>query len=144
MAIPSLSSRQHHAMGCFLCGVWLPPVRAGEFTVPSPRSYDASVHLTLSDLAVDSHTIPSMIRLRIKQSKTDPCRRGGHFFIWGGGGNVCRHLFSSSHATVSGLCNPPPGPLLVFQSGGSPLNSGQVSLSSPGCTSKGRYSALCI
>ena len=118
-------------------------LRAGEFTVPSPRSYDASVHLSLSDLAVDSHTTPSMIRLRIKQSKTDPCRRGWPFFYLGGGSNVCRHLFSSSHATVSGLCNPPPGPLLVFQSG-SPLNLGQVSLSSPGCTSKGRYSALCI
>lgn len=60
-------------------------LRAGEFTVPSPRSYDASVHLSLSDLAVDSHTTPSMIRLRIKQSKTDPCRRGWPFFYLGGG-----------------------------------------------------------
>ena len=40
-------------------------LRAGEFTVPSLNSYDASVHLNLGDLAVDSHTAPSVIQLHI-------------------------------------------------------------------------------
>ena len=51
-------------------------LRAGEFTVPSPSTYDPEVHLNLADIAIDSHTAPSLVCLRIKQSKTDPFREG--------------------------------------------------------------------
>ena len=36
-----------------------------------PNHNDPEVHLSLSDLAMDSHSAPSLVRLRIKQSKTD-------------------------------------------------------------------------
>ena len=49
-------------------------LRAGDFTVPSQNSHDPQVHHSLADTAVDSHTAPRMISLRIKQSKTDPFR----------------------------------------------------------------------
>ena len=53
----------------------------GEFTVPSPLTYDPQVHLSLADVSVDSHTAPSQICLRIKQSKTDPFREGVDIFL---------------------------------------------------------------
>ena len=51
-------------------------LRSGEFTVPSLLDYDPCVHLSLSDVAVDSHSNPSILRLHLKQSKTDPYRVG--------------------------------------------------------------------
>ena len=43
-------------------------LRAGEFTVPSPATYDPEVHLNLGDLELDSHSNPSVVRITIKQS----------------------------------------------------------------------------
>ena len=57
-------------------------LRVGEFTVPSAEAYDPSVHLNLSDLALDNHSNPTMVQLRIKQSKTDPFRQGVNVYIW--------------------------------------------------------------
>ena len=47
-------------------------LRSEKFTVPSLEEYDPSVHLSLSDIALDSHTHPSILRIHLKQSKTDP------------------------------------------------------------------------
>ena len=47
-------------------------LRADEFTVPSRAAYDLSVYLSVEDVAIDSRAAPSIIRLRLKQSKTDP------------------------------------------------------------------------
>ena len=86
-------------------------LRAGEFTVPSLTAYDPKVHLNLADLALDSHTSPSLIRLTIKQSKTDPLRQGVEIYL------------GTTHATVCPILlylhvrSPHPGPLFVFQSG---------------------------
>ena len=38
----------------------------GEFTSPA-SSYDPAVHLSLSDIAVDSHSRRTLVQLRIKQ-----------------------------------------------------------------------------
>ena len=77
VALPTCRARPHYALGCSLHRV----LRAGEFTVPSPQGYDPDVHLSLSDMAIDSHTDPSTVRLRIKQSKTDPFRQGVEVFL---------------------------------------------------------------
>ncbi len=50
-------------------------LRAGEFTVPSRAAYDPSDHLSVEDVAIYSRASPSIIRLRLKQSKTDTFRR---------------------------------------------------------------------
>ena len=89
-------------------------LRAGQFTVPS---YDASVHLNLGDLAVDSHTAPSVIRLRIKQSKTDPFRQGVDIFLGATMADICPVQAMLQYLKVR---SPSQGPLFVFQSG-SPL-----------------------
>ena len=110
---------------CFLLMLWAAScvgffgfLRAGEFTIPYPQSYDSSVHLSLSDLAVDSHTTPSIIRLRIKQSKTDHFSQGVDIFLGATNADIC-----PVQAVLQFLAmrNPSPGPLFVFQSGSPPL-----------------------
>jgi hypothetical protein len=64
-------------------------LRASELTVPSSQAYDPDVHLSLGDLAIDSHDTPSLIRLAIKQSKTDPFRQGVDIYIGSTNGPVC-------------------------------------------------------
>ena len=85
--------------------------------MPSLNSYDASVHLNLGDLAVDSHTAPSVIRLRIKQSKTDPSRQGVDIFLGAIMADICPVQAMLQYLEVR---SPSQGPLFVFQSG-SPL-----------------------
>ena len=47
-----------------------------EFTVPSQGSYDPATHLSLNDIAVDDLSNPTVVVISIKQSKTDPLRKG--------------------------------------------------------------------
>ena len=47
-------------------------LRSAEFTVPNLASFSPSIHLGLDDVAVDSMSSPSCLRLRIKASKTNP------------------------------------------------------------------------
>lgn len=69
---------------CFLFSF----LRAGEFTVLSAESYDLNTHLSLSDVALDSHTEPSMVRLVLMQIKTDPLHRGIEIFMGRSGTDV--------------------------------------------------------
>ena len=92
-------------------------LRAGEFTSPSLNAFDPEVHLCLSDVALDSHTSPSMVRLRIKQSKTDPFRLGVDVFLGSTGGNICP---VQAIIRCIAVRSPNPGPLFVTQVG-SPL-----------------------
>ena len=56
------------AAACTCRFFWLFTCR--EFTVLSAQAYDKEVHLNLNDLAIDRHTNPSVIRLRIKVKQT--------------------------------------------------------------------------
>lgn len=56
-------------------------LRVGEMTVPSDSAYDPLVHLSWNDIAVDNPTAPSVIRVTIKQSKTDLFRQGMDLFL---------------------------------------------------------------
>ena len=60
-----------------------PFLRSCEFTVASGARLDPEAHLALGDLSFDTLPNPSMALLRIKQSKTDPFRRG-HKVVLGG------------------------------------------------------------
>ena len=42
---------------------------------------NTSVHLSLADVSVDNSAAPTVVRLRIKQSKTDPFRQGVDLFL---------------------------------------------------------------
>ena len=51
-------------------------LRMGEVTVPTEKGYDPAVDLCVQDLAVDDATRPTCLKITIKQSKTDPFRKG--------------------------------------------------------------------
>ena len=76
---PSLSGQMELCFGLQLAR-FFGFLRAGEFTVPSADAYDQTSHLSLSDVALDSHTNPSTIRLVLKQSKTERFCQGMEIF----------------------------------------------------------------
>ena len=89
-------------------------LRAGEFTIPSSNAYDPEVHLSLADVALDSHTAPSMVRLRIKQSKTDPFRVGVDVFLGATHTEICPVRALIQFLAVR---SPDPSPLFLTHTG---------------------------
>ena len=75
-------------------------LRAGEFTALSPSEYDPNVHLSLADVALDSHSSPSVLMVRLKQSKTDPFGLGVNIFV----GKTNYHTLCTLLAMTSYLC----------------------------------------
>ena len=61
--------------------------RAGEFTVPTPSTYDPEVHLNLADIAIDSHTAPSCVCVSSRVRQTHSARewRTPSYRPWGAG-----------------------------------------------------------
>ena len=72
---------------CCLCFFGF--LRAGEITVPSEKAYDSGEHLNVSDISVDSITNPTIMKVKIKASKTDPFRQGVELFIGKTGNSLC-------------------------------------------------------
>ena len=69
---------------CFYGFLW-----AGEVVVPSETEFDSSQHLTYEDIAVDDKRQPSFITVNIKQSKTDPFRKGVRIIVGHAVGPLC-------------------------------------------------------
>ena len=105
-------------------------LRVGEMTAPQLGAFDPDVHLGFADVAVDDLVIdmiaplrsyyiydlvnPSFIRVAIKQSKTDPFRRGVQLFIGRTRTDLCPVAAMLSYLDVRG---PGPGPLFKFVDG---------------------------
>ena len=89
-------------------------MRAGEFTVPSDGSFDPQVHLTVGDIALDSHSAPTMMRVSLKASKTDPFRHGVHIFIGLTDNELCPITAMLRYLAIRGNA---PGPLFRFADG---------------------------
>ena len=53
------------------------------------REYDPEGHLSEEDVALDSQENPSVARVHIKASKTDPFRQGVHVFLGRTGNKLC-------------------------------------------------------
>ena len=64
-------------------------LRARELTVPGNDVFDAASHLTREDFAVDIPEDPTVVRVRLKASKTDPFRRGITLIIGNGDPDLC-------------------------------------------------------
>ena len=82
--------------------------------MPSADAYDPSSHLSLSDIAVDSHTNPSAVRLVLKRSKTDPFRQGMEIFMGRSGTEVCP---VQALLQYIGIRPATPGPLFMLSTG---------------------------
>ena len=64
-------------------------LRAGKFTVRSDSAFDPSQHLCPVDISVDSHEHPSLLKVQLKQSKTDPFRQGIDIFLGRSKSDLC-------------------------------------------------------
>ena len=71
------------------CTAFFGFLRCLEFTVPSLQEFDPEVHLTIKDIAIDKIVEPSVVRVTIKQSKTDPFRQGINLFLGATEHTVC-------------------------------------------------------
>lgn len=89
-------------------------LRAGEFTVASMEAFDASVHLSVSDVSVDSRDSPSTVRIVLKQSKTDPFRRGAEVFLGRTDNDLCPVAALLCYLARRGAA---PGPLFRLEDG---------------------------
>ena len=89
-------------------------MRSGEFTVPTSNSYDSSRHLSVEDVAVDSHTNPTMMAVKLKISKTDPFGTGVTIYLGQTSGPIC-----PVRAILEYLAVRPPveGPLFITEQG---------------------------
>ena len=87
-------------------------LRSGEICVPSDTEYDPSTHLSISDLAVDSHQNTSSISVTIKASKTDLFRQGITIFLGATGTTLCPVKAIQAYTAVRGT---DVGPLYYFQ-----------------------------
>ena len=89
-------------------------LRAGEFTVRTAADFDPSSSLMLEDVAVDKHDDPSMVRIRLNQSKTDPFRHGVDVFLGRTRADLCPVSALLAYIAVRpAVC----GPLFVFGDG---------------------------
>ena len=89
-------------------------LRSAEFTVPNLASYVPAIHLGVADVAVDSHSSPSCLRLRIKASKTDPFRKGCFVHIGKGEFPLCAISSLLAYLTLRGDAS---GPLFLLRDG---------------------------
>ena len=87
-------------------------LRCGEFTTPSDSDFDPQAHLTIDDIAIDNHITPSTIRVRIKQSKTDPFREGVYLFLGKTDQIICPVNGILPYLAIRGNM---PGPLFVME-----------------------------
>lgn len=107
-------SREGAMLWAACCTGFFGFLRAAEFTVQSLDSYDPGAHLSLADVAIDSHAHPSMVRLAIKASKTDPFRKGVQVFLGRTDKDICPVAALTSYLLVRGK---EPGPLFTFADG---------------------------
>ncbi|KAK3730899.1 hypothetical protein QZH41_012612 [Actinostola sp. cb2023] len=98
-------------------------LRSAEFIVPNLASFSPSIHLQVSDLAFDSVTEPSFLRVWIKASKTDPFRKGCHVHIGRGSPPLCAVSAVAAYLNRRGGA---PGPLFLMEDG-QPLSREQLS-----------------
>lgn len=109
------SSSHSNVMLWAACGLaFFGFLRCGEFTVPSQSEFDEGAHLTINDVALDSISSPSLLQVTIKQSKTDPFRKGVNLFLAKTGKELCPVAAMLPFLALRGS---KPGPLFILRDG---------------------------
>ena len=78
------------------------------------REYDPDGHLSEGDVSLDSQSEPSVIRIHIKASKTDPFRKGVYVYLGKTGNELCPVMAMAAYMAVRGRLS---GPFFHFVSG---------------------------
>ena len=89
-------------------------LRSGEMTVPSDTGYNPAVHLSRCDIAVNDVMKPTVIRVTLKQSKTDLFKKGVYLFLGRTATDLCPVTAMLSYLVVRGTQR---GPLFIFRDG---------------------------
>jgi len=89
-------------------------LRVSEFTVPGDNQFDESCHLSLNSVSIDSRDKPTQLKITIKQSKTDPFRRGIDIYVGAMGNSICPLRGILPYLALRGNH---PGPLFIFKDG---------------------------
>ena len=79
------------------------------------RNDSPAVHLSVQDISVDNSQHPSILCVKkIKQSKTDPFRKGVDLFVGKTGSSLCPLSAMLNYLCISGMEK---GPLFKFKDG---------------------------
>jgi len=108
---PSYSNNMLWAMCCLAFFGFL---RVSELTIPSGNLYDSTIHLSLEDIRVDNRGNPRLLQVSIKQSKTDPFRRGIQLYIGATDRRICPIKAMLSYLAARGNRA---GPLFITKQG---------------------------
>jgi len=82
--------------------------------MPSQQTYDPAVQLSIEDLVINSTSTLSVVKLTIKQSNTDPFRKGVDLYLGKKEADIFPVLAILPYQTVRG---PLPGALFVLADG---------------------------
>ena len=89
-------------------------LRSGEVTLTSGQEFDPEADLSEGDVALDDPGNPTVIRVHIKASKTDPFRQGVFVYLGATRNDLCPVAAVSAYLAVRGR---EPGPFFRFASG---------------------------
>ena len=89
-------------------------LRSGEMTVPSTGGFNPGVHLGWQDVATNSVANPTMVKVRLKASKTDQARQGCTLVVGSTGDRLCPVAAVLGFMAVVGRRQ---GPLFQYASG---------------------------
>ena len=90
-------------------------LRVSEFTIPSNTSYDKECHLSPADISIDDRNNPQLLKVKIKQSKTDPFWRGVDVYLGATGTTLCPIKAILPYLALRP--NHHNGPLFIFEDG---------------------------
>ena len=89
-------------------------LRSGELVAPAEGEFDQGQHLSFGDITVDNRANPSMLWVRIKQSKTDPFRQGVTIALGKTDAQLCPVAALMAYMALRG---PGQGPLFRYKDG---------------------------
>ena len=117
--IKALLSKQPHSYTSIMiwaacCLAFFGFLRVSEFTIPANDQYDESCHLSFNSISVDNRSNPQQLRISIKQSKTDPFRKGVDIFLGTTGNSVCPVKGILPYLAIRGDHK---GPLFILEDG---------------------------
>ena len=114
--IKSLRSRQPKSylniIAC--CLAFFGFLGVSEFTAPGDNLYDETSHLSFNSISIDNRDNPKQLKLTIKQSKTDPFRRGVNIYLGATSDIICPLRGILPYLVLRGSH---PGPLFRFEDG---------------------------
>ena len=87
-------------------------LRVSKFTIPLQEQYDQFCHLSLGDISLDNRD--TLLRIHIKQSKTDPFCRGIEIYLGATDDCICPLKGILPYLALRGRRD---GPLFIFSDG---------------------------